>query len=306
MQSKQFFDTGKIGQMLTLTLILCASLPNAQAQDDAAQIRQILETYRTAWLENDSARVLGCFMDEGSISPNGNGPLRGKKAMRVFWFPSDSSETIIHRFEIRILESHVTGEQAYVNLKSWLDWSYRKGDLRMGKLQHGFATTIFQKQPDGRWKIKKQNWTDVWSRPKPEAEIGRASDVPAFSEGGNAQVFALPDESAMAKVLAHDELLGKLRNRACQRMPLSEAVRNYAEGLSLLDFSGCPNDFRSGFEQHRLAWLALLPFTDRQPDLRGEMHALFSKMENDDAAFKQAVKHVWDTWAIVETAMKLK
>jgi uncharacterized protein (TIGR02246 family) len=290
--------------LATLVFFCWVFLPNVNAQDDAAQLRQVLETYRTAWLENDSARVIGCFSDDGIISPNGNGPLRGKKAIRDFWFPSDSSETTIHRFEMVILESNLADEQAYIHSKTWLDWSYRKGKTRMGKVQQGFATTLLKKQPDGRWKIQKQNWTDVWSKTKTDDEIGRASDISAFSTSGETYTFDKTAESAMAKVIALDDFLGKLRNRACQRISLSETIRNYTEALALLDFTTCPADFRSGFEQHRLAWLKLLPFTDRYPDLRGEMHSLFSKMENDDPAFKQAVKHVWDTWALVEAAMK--
>lgn len=110
----------------------------------------------------------------------------------------------------------------------------------------------------------------------------------------------------MKQVIALDDSLGKVRNRACERISLSETIRQYAMGLEKIDYSGCPDVFVAGFRQHREAWLALLPFTDRHAQLRGEMHDLFKKIETgpDGEPFKGTVKKVWDTWALIEAAMQ--
>jgi len=52
--------------------------------------------------------------------------------------------------------------------------------------------------------------------------------------------------------------------------------------------------------------MAVLPITDRYPDLREEMHDLFKKLETgkDAEVSKPLVKTIWATWAEVEQAMK--
>ncbi|MDX1912902.1 MAG: DUF4932 domain-containing protein [Saprospiraceae bacterium] len=113
-------------------------------------------------------------------------------------------------------------------------------------------------------------------------------------------------ELCMQNVIALDDSLGRLRNHACERISMSETIKNYVSALESIPFNGCPANFADGFKQHCAAWLALLPFTDRHPELRGEMHVLFKQLEtgHDGEAFKAGVKKVWDTWDLVEKAWR--
>lgn len=115
-------------------------------------------------------------------------------------------------------------------------------------------------------------------------------------------------KDCMTRVIALDDSLGKARNHACEKISLSETIRQYADGLEKISYKDCPRDFKTGFRKHREAWLALIPITDQYPDLRGEMHVLFKQIESGKhaAQFKPLVKSVWDTWAEVEAAMKEK
>lgn len=119
-------------------------------------------------------------------------------------------------------------------------------------------------------------------------------------------VQAQKPNDCMAQVIALDDSLGKVRNRACQTISLSETIRQYADGMEKISYRGCPSDFTEAFRKHREAWLALIPVTDQYPGLRGEMHVLFKQLESGEHAerFKPLVKTVWDTWAEVEAAMK--
>lgn len=51
----------------------------------------------------------------------------------------------------------------------------------------------------------------------------------------------------------------------------------------------------------------MIPFVEKHPELRGEMHDLFDEVENskDTNEFKPLLKEIWDTWGAVEVAMKL-
>ncbi len=50
----------------------------------------------------------------------------------------------------------------------------------------------------------------------------------------------------------------------------------------------------------------MIPLAETHPELRGEMHVLFDKLEKcaDAETFKPLLKAIWDTWAEIETAMK--
>ncbi|MFN0174424.1 MAG: YybH family protein [Saprospiraceae bacterium] len=147
------------------------------SKTDEAAVRQLLAQYTDAWLKNDSAVILSLFEEKARLAPSGMCPIESIANIRQFWFPNDSSLTLIHGFDNDIIELSGEGDMAFSTQKTWLDWSYFKGKQKMGKEQRGYATTIFRKQNTGAWKIWRQTWTDVWSRPKPDQEVGHPAPV---------------------------------------------------------------------------------------------------------------------------------
>ncbi len=170
---------------------------------------------------------------------------------------------------------------------------YRYTDIAPdGTEQHYFGKFhVFHRNVDGVWKIAADYDSDE------DGVIGAAD----FEAG-------LPPErfGCMAEAIALDDSLGRVRNHACETTPLSLTIRQYAAAIAAIDFPGCPEGFGAAFKKHAAAWLALLPVTDQYPDLRGEMHDLFSQLEAGPHAgpFKPLVKAVWDTWGEIEGAMK--
>ena len=108
-----------------------------------------------------AAGVLALFEAEPRISPNKLCPIEGLEDMRAFWFPEDGSVTTIHRYEAEDLGVSVLGELGVTTQKTILEWSYKKGDTRMARVQEGINTTVFRRQSDGKWKIWRKMWTDV-------------------------------------------------------------------------------------------------------------------------------------------------
>ncbi len=161
-----------------------------------------------------------------------------------------------------------------------------------GSQQHFYGKFhVFHRKTDGVWKIA----VDYDSNE--DGTIGAAD----FEAGLPPQRFG-----CMAEAIALDDSLGYIRNHACETLPLSQSIRQYAAAIESIDFRGCPEPFSAGFKKHAAAWLALLPVTDQYPDLRGEMHTLFKQLESGRHAeqFKPLVKSVWDTWGEIEEAMK--
>lgn len=113
---------------------------------------------------------------------------------------------------------------------------------------------------------------------------------------------------AIKRVLDADSDLGALRNHNCEERSLTETVKAYVKGMRELSFDGCPDDFRTAFETHILAWEDSIPFFDNHLELRGEMHDLFEQIRSQDGATKNELeaveKAIWRSWSDVESASR--
>lgn len=172
------------------------------APEDEAAVRGILEAYRTAWLRGDETGVLSLFEENGRIQPSGLCPFDSLHNIRKFWFPNDGSTTTIHQFDIQVQDLHALGKDLiFSSLTNRLYWSYQLGDTQMGRLQYGYATTVFRRQSGGGWKIWRQAWTDLRSVPTAPVAPGE----PPFKVA-----FEIPENDLVPEGLAYDDATGDL------------------------------------------------------------------------------------------------
>lgn len=108
-------------------------------------------------------------------------------------------------------------------------------------------------------------------------------------------------------ILKKDDSLGTIRNHACEKISLSNTINQYTSSLNNLDFLNCPEDFKNAFQLHIKAWNDMTSITNNYDSLRGEMHTLFDEIESskDSIIFKQKLKIIWDTWAVIEKRIKV-
>lgn len=113
-------------------------------------------------------------------------------------------------------------------------------------------------------------------------------------------------KACIEKIIAADEKVGKIRNHACEKISMSQTIKNYVDALRKLDFSDCPTNFTKAFEKHINAWEKMIDITNKYPDMRGEMHDLFDELEKgeDSETFKPLLKAIWDTWDDIEKTME--
>ncbi|MCB0544193.1 MAG: hypothetical protein H6575_05330 [Lewinellaceae bacterium] len=113
-------------------------------------------------------------------------------------------------------------------------------------------------------------------------------------------------KACMDSIIAFDSRVGTIRNHACEKQSLSKTITEYTEALENADFAACPVAFKNAFLKHIQAWRNALAVTDKYPELRGEMHDLFNKIESGDdgPVFKTLVADIWATWADIEKVMK--
>ena len=107
-------------------------------------------------------------------------------------------------------------------------------------------------------------------------------------------------------ILKKDSVLGQIRNHASEQISLSETIDNYTNSLKSLDYSDCPDNFTIAFHEHIEAWLELKKASDKYPELRGELHEVFSELEKkkDSLEFKSFETKILDTWETVEKITK--
>jgi len=149
-----------------MTLIGCGEKSSQMIEDfnlsaeDIEQIKEINKNYTQGWLENDSKKVLELYTDSATIIPSGLLPIRGKKAITDFWFPNDSSSTVIHYYDLEILDIDGTNNLAYTYEHGKLSFTYEKNDFRLDREAESYAITIYKQVRSGEWKIIKRIWTD--------------------------------------------------------------------------------------------------------------------------------------------------
>jgi uncharacterized protein (TIGR02246 family) len=147
-----------------LFLLLPLTITAQTSTSDESAVRRINEAYVNAWLKNSEEKVMELFEENGSITPSGVGYFKGHEKIRSFWFPKDSSITVIDKFENKIIKLEFSNDVIVAFSNSTISWHYQKGDFKMAKDQEGFALTFFRRQKDGSWKIWKQVWSDLWAK----------------------------------------------------------------------------------------------------------------------------------------------
>lgn len=117
---------------------------------------------------------------------------------------------------------------------------------------------------------------------------------------------AMAQADCINRAIAVDDSIGKIRNRECETLPLSQTIINYTNAMQHIGTKDCPEAFSKAYSSHKEAWNAMLPVTDKYPNLRGEMHVLFKQLEQskDSVVFKKLQAAIWTTWDDVEPFLK--
>lgn len=147
------------------TILILAALgccKDKGIDSDYEAIMEIRKKYLEGWRLMDEMQVMSLLEENARIQPNRLAPIQGKDAIRDFWFPDDGSITKIHEYETEILNIDVRDTLAFSTQTSYLNWSYHKDTISIGRIQRGLGTTIYRKQKNGEWKIWRQMWTDYY------------------------------------------------------------------------------------------------------------------------------------------------
>jgi ketosteroid isomerase-like protein len=140
--------------------VFVAQAQNKLSAKDVAAIRQIEETYRTAWLKNEENTILSLFTDDATLYPNGNAPVKGQEAMRKFWFAPSDTITTINAYTTNIEEIYGEKNLAYLVGSNEIAWATEKRDKTGLKrfVSKGYFISVYARR-NHQWKILKQYWS---------------------------------------------------------------------------------------------------------------------------------------------------
>jgi hypothetical protein len=145
-----------------LTLLIFLSCSDDPSEDEKA-ILDIHKRYVEAWLANDKQGVLSLFVADSRLQPSSLCPIKGIGKIEEFWFPNDSSVTLINIFETELLGLTIRDTLAIATHSTFLDWSYTKDTIRMNVEQRGISTSLYTRRQE-EWKIWRQMWSDLSSK----------------------------------------------------------------------------------------------------------------------------------------------
>lgn len=140
---------------------------NDAAKDDILKVTQLHQSYKDFWLENDSAKVVNLFAEDGAIiPPNNKGDfVKGKKAIGAWWFTKNGDTTFpITTFTYKNDSLTASGVLAVWEGLSEVGWNTVAKDSILST--HSSASNFITvcKKENGEWKIFRQIWN---VKPKP-------------------------------------------------------------------------------------------------------------------------------------------
>lgn len=151
----------RIGAVAYAVLIAGCVEPDGCDYDpaDEAAVRDAVQNYVSAWLENDADKVMATLTDDIVLQPHhGDPPIVGAADARAWWFP-DGPPTEITRFSMTTEGTQGCGTLAYAWGRFDIEWTYE--GLRYSNA--GNALSIVEQTADG-WRISHQIWNDPVNR----------------------------------------------------------------------------------------------------------------------------------------------
>jgi ketosteroid isomerase-like protein len=168
MQRKHPFNMKLPLSLLIIVLLSCNSETGTGiSEKDAKALRQLHEDYIKFWLQNDSAKVVDLFLENGAIvPPNNKGDIvKGRKSIGAWWFTANGDTTYpITSFVYKNDSLTAAGNLATWEGVSEVGWETRVKDSVVSA--HSSVTNFITvcKKENGEWKIYRQIWNQKPSK----------------------------------------------------------------------------------------------------------------------------------------------
>lgn len=138
--------------LLSALLIGCAARADRSSPNFMREAEQVLESYRKAWVDGDSAAVMSHVSDEFlMLSPTRT--VSGKEQIRVFWFPGGDTVYPIRKYDITNQRVYGSGEFAVAEGTSLLAWDTTVRDSVIASATSTSEYINVLRKEAGTWKL---------------------------------------------------------------------------------------------------------------------------------------------------------
>lgn len=141
--------------LFAATVIGGIAVANEQADLDA--LRALDQAYALEWLDGNAEKVLALFTDDATLVPHhGDMPIKGKEAIRKFWFDPQYPPTVVPEWRREPAEVFVMGDIGVVRGRARLVWEYAGTRTT---IPEGNYVMIAVRLDEG-WRIRMLTWND--------------------------------------------------------------------------------------------------------------------------------------------------
>ncbi len=155
---------------LFISFLFCASVSSGAGSrseadgltaDDEKAIRATIETYRTAWLANDSKGVLKTFTDDAVLLPaHGSPAVVGITAIEKYWFTPGGPPTTVTELNISVDQVGGNRTLAFARGLDSVAWTVTHDGRTLRHSHPGTYVNVMKKLPGGSWRIQVHMWDD--------------------------------------------------------------------------------------------------------------------------------------------------
>ena len=149
---------GKCGPVIpVLVLVAATNLAAAADAEDRDALVALDQAYASHWIAGDADAVMALFTADATIVPHhGDAPVKGRDAIREFWFSPDYPPTVIVEWRRQPAEVFVDGDTGVVRGRGRLVWEY---DGVRTTIPESNYVLIAVREPAG-WRIRLLTWND--------------------------------------------------------------------------------------------------------------------------------------------------
>jgi uncharacterized protein (TIGR02246 family) len=141
-------------------------IPMTFTEEDQGAVRRVHDAYPSAWLANDTEKVMELFAEDAVLIPHhGLEPVVGGEAIRKFFWPEVGPAVTVSRYDLVPDEVEGSGDLAYIRGRFLLTLEIANGASDT-YTNSGNYLMILARGPTGQWRIACQIWND------PVDEIG--------------------------------------------------------------------------------------------------------------------------------------
>ena len=143
--------------LLVVIMLADSDLLLADESADISALRALDQSYAKEWIEGDADGVMALFTEDATLVPHhGDDPIKGREAIRNFWFNPDYPPTVIPNWTREPAEFFVSGDVGVVRGTARLVWEY--GGTRT-TIPNGNYVLIAVRREQG-WRIRMLTWND--------------------------------------------------------------------------------------------------------------------------------------------------